>query len=290
MKRMALGSATLLWALSFAPSARAASCSQNDATCYGWTETGNNSIAIYGEARGTGVSHGIEGFSAVNNASSAGVLGYSTYGNGVLGQTPLTGLNGVEGDTSSRSASGVYGYNSSGYGYGVAGRASNYGYAVYGDNVSSLGYAGFFNGNVYATGVYYGSDARLKTDIKDMPYGLEQVIKLRPVTYKWKDGRSDKKQLGLLAQDVESVVPEVIGHSGNSDMLSINYTALLPVMIKAVQEQQKVIEGQQARIAKLEAGRAPVMSSVLGGRIGEGFVLGLVPLGLLVGLRRRRAI
>jgi hypothetical protein len=68
----------------------------------------------------------------------------------------------------------------------------------------------------------------------------------------------DRTQLGLIAQEVQKIVPEVVRADGPSQMLSVNYTALVPVMIKAVQEQQKIIEWQEARIDTLERRRAPL--------------------------------
>jgi hypothetical protein len=71
-------------------------------------------------------------------------------------------------------------------------------------------------------------------------------------------------------------------------MLSVNYATLLPVAIKAVQEQQVVIDRQEARLAALERRREPVMSSLLsGGGLGGGVALGLLPFGLFLALRRR---
>jgi hypothetical protein len=66
--------------------------------------------------------------------------------------------------------------------------------------------------------------------------------------------------------------------------MTVTYLELLPVMIKAVQEQNEIIARQEARITSLEKARAETrMSSLLGG----GALLGLVPLGLLVRFRRR---
>lgn len=74
-----------------------------------------------------------------------GVSGHSSNNDGVFGNSNSS--NGVMGETSAPGASAVYGQNDSG-GYGVAGRTTGTGYAVYGDNASSTGYAGYFNGHV----------------------------------------------------------------------------------------------------------------------------------------------
>jgi hypothetical protein len=148
------------------------------------------------------------------------------------------------------------------------------------------GYAGYFHGNVWATGTYGGSDVRLKKDIHDISYGVEQVRKLRPVSFKWKEDGDGATQLGLIAQEAKEVVPELV-RTGDNGMLGLNYAGLTPVLIKAIQEQQKTIERQDARIASLERARTPIVSSLFPGGF-EGLALGLVPLGLFVAWRRRK--
>jgi hypothetical protein len=84
-------------------------------------------------------------------------------GNGLVGQAIQ--LNGVQGTSYSSTSSGVYGQNLSGSGYGVAGRASVSGTAVYGDLTSaSTGYAGYFNGRVHVNGVLSKTAGTFKID------------------------------------------------------------------------------------------------------------------------------
>jgi len=54
------------------------------------------------------------------------------------------------------------------------------------------------------------SDARLKKGITNLRYGVSQVMQLLPVTFQWKDGSDKRTNLGLLAQEVERVMPEMI--------------------------------------------------------------------------------
>ncbi len=113
------------------------------------------------------------------------------------------------------------------------------------------------------------SDARAKSDIRDLDLGLDFVLALRPVSFTLKtgDGRTD---MGFLAQDVEAVLGDgysVLGIGGDPDRtLSLRYTDLIAPMVKAIQEQQaqitdqaKTVQAQQteidaknARIAALE--------------------------------------
>jgi hypothetical protein len=64
--------------------------------------------------------------------------------------------------------------------------------------------------------------------------------------------------------------------------LSMNYVQLIPVLVPAIQQ-------QQAEIATLKAGRARFVPSLLSGGLGEGLALGLVPVGLMFAIRRRKA-
>jgi uncharacterized coiled-coil protein SlyX len=115
------------------------------------------------------------------------------------------------------------------------------------------------DGNVTQIGGKVGwsnlSDARAKSNIRDLDLGLDFVMALRPVAFTLKtgDGRTD---MGFLAQDVEAVLGDgysVLGIGGDPDRtLSLRYTDLIAPLVKAVQEQQASIEAKDARIAALE--------------------------------------
>ena len=63
---------------------------------------------------------------------------------------------------------------------------------------------------VYSQHVVLTSDQRKKKDIEKLDYGLDEVLKLNPVSYKWKHTDSDERSLGLLAQEVELVIEESV--------------------------------------------------------------------------------
>jgi hypothetical protein len=96
--------------------------------------------------------------------------------------------------------------------------------------------------------VTQNSDARLKQRISNLKSGLAEVMQLRPVTWTWKKKPEHGVQLGLIAQEVESVLPELVTEKDAEQTKGLNYIGLLPVMIKATQEQQAQIEDQQKRI------------------------------------------
>ena len=78
-------------------------------------------------------------------------------------------------------------------------------------------------------------------------------MKLRPVTFNWKGKENEKQKLGLIAQEVDDVINEVVHHGDDEkETLGINYTDLVPVLIKGIQEQQEVISDQQKQINELK--------------------------------------
>jgi len=97
----------------------------------------------------------------------------------------------------------------------------------------------------------FSSDRNLKEDIVELDYGLEQALALRPVTYHYKAKPGSRRQMGLIAQETAEVVPEVVVKGGGT--MGIQYGALIPLLISAIQDQQKLIDAQSARIDALEA-------------------------------------
>ena len=101
------------------------------------------------------------------------------------------------------------------------------------------------------------SDQRLKTNIQPMGPALAKISLLNPVTYDMNIPYDEKNtpesrvaeikesgqnQVGLLAQEVEKVYPEAVVYDKENDVYAIKYSMLIPVLIKAIQEQQKQID------------------------------------------------
>jgi len=194
-----------------------------------WGQSGN-SYGVFGQSSST---FGIKG--AVGNPSI-------NFGETYVGRAAVWGTSG--------SSVGVFGTSDSNVGV-VGVSQSNIG--VLGRSIT--GTAGRFEGNVFVTGtVTQGSDARLKQGISNLGYGLAEVRRLRPVTWRWKDCPDRSTQLGLVAQEVEPIMPELVSTDKDPQQTKgINYIGLVPVTIKAIQEQQAQIEQQSRENAELKA-------------------------------------
>jgi hypothetical protein len=135
-----------------------------------------------------------------------------------------------------------------------------------GIGTASPSYKLHVNGSVAGVGAYNNvSDARFKTNINCLTNALEKVLRLRGVTYRWRQAEHPEKnfepepQVGLVAQEVKEVLPEVVSQDAEG-YYSIAYSKVIPVLVEAIKDQQRQIEkGQEsarekeARIAALEA-------------------------------------
>ena len=121
------------------------------------------------------------------------------------------------------------------------------------DNTYTLGKSSARWSAVYsANGTIQTSDARLKTNIRPLRYGLREVMQLQPVRYNWIDQPNGADKIGLIAQDVRKVVPEVVVGDETKENLGMNYAELVPVLINAIKEQQKEINSIEHRINNLK--------------------------------------
>jgi hypothetical protein len=132
----------------------------------------------------------------------------------------------------------------------------------------NLGRSSFRWREIWSTnGINQSSDRRLKKEIFKISTGLDKVNALNPVSYKWKKGHQ-KKQLGFIAQEVEKILPEVVTHVElteaekaeaiaqgrvpNEDGYGMNYSAIIPVLVKAIQELSEENELLKKRMETLE--------------------------------------
>jgi hypothetical protein len=93
------------------------------------------------------------------------------------------------------------------------------------------------------------SDEKFKYNIKPLNYGLATLLQLKPVNFKWIEG--EEEDLGFIAQDVAEIIPEAVNTNWNSDLL-MRYESIIPILTKAIQEQQALIKALEQRIINLE--------------------------------------
>ncbi|MBA4322136.1 MAG: hypothetical protein C0408_04900 [Odoribacter sp.] len=174
---------------------------------------------------------------------------------------------------------------SSGYNYGVYGYlyGANYGAAVFGSTTGDVGlsqkWAGYFKGDTKVEGILwvnstsYTSDEKFKTNISSLESSetISNILKINPVKYNLKQFEVEatggdtlkvsnyydessqlflKAKYGVIAQELQKLYPDLVYQDGEGN-LGVDYTGLIPIMIKAMQAQQKKIEELEAKIDKL---------------------------------------
>ena len=134
-------------------------------------------------------------------------------------------------------------------------------YSSLGSN--SLGSSSNYWGLLYASQPFFTyspvitSDKNFKTDIRDFDSVKDKLKLVRPVMYKLNlpqangDITGGTEQFGFIAQEMQELFPEIVADRGDGT-LGIRYTELIPVLVKAYQEQLAEIEALKARVAKLE--------------------------------------
>jgi hypothetical protein len=98
---------------------------------------------------------------------------------------------------------------------------------------------------IWPDGTYYRlSDRNQKENIKPLEYGLNEVLMLNPVTHTWLYSDATRPSIGLIAQEVEEVLEELVNTSmdGDREIKALDYNGLIPVLIKSIQELNKKIE------------------------------------------------
>jgi hypothetical protein len=129
--------------------------------------------------------------------------------------------------------------------------------AVYSTAGSAYRFYVSYGGNIYATNTTITgiSDARLKENIRDLDDGLASVMALQPRKFDWKEGKGAdiKNARGFIAQEFETVFPDLIDEwkdpapEGEEPYKAVR-ADLIPVLVKAIQEQQAIIESLKARL------------------------------------------
>ena len=95
------------------------------------------------------------------------------------------------------------------------------------------------------------SSIRYKTNVESLTPALDKVLQLRPVYYT-KIGGTGETEIGLIAEEVAEIYPELIKYNEEGQVDGINYTRIAPILIKTIQEQQELIKNLTKRIDDLE--------------------------------------
>ena len=118
-----------------------------------------------------------------------------------------------------------------------------------------------FSGNVRGNSFIENSDQRLKKDILDLDGALEKICSLRGVTFDWRADESPEvafvegRQVGLIAQEVEKVIPEVVTRPNSNDpngYYGVSYSKVVPVLVEAVKELDAENRELKERLDRLE--------------------------------------
>ncbi|MEE9431630.1 MAG: tail fiber domain-containing protein [Melioribacteraceae bacterium] len=200
--------------------------------------SGNSGRGVYGEATGS-TGYGIYG----KATTGRGVYGQATTGYGVFGSANGIGGNGVITEA-----------------HGEDGRAI----AAYASGLN--GWAGWFSGRVYVSGTFSNpSDKRFKKNITPLKSVLKSLDKIEGYTYNWKvedyperKFNNDKLQVGVIAQDLEKVYPNLVT-TDRDGYKSVDYIKLSVITMQAVKElneklknQELSVEYQDKRLKELE--------------------------------------
>lgn len=109
------------------------------------------------------------------------------------------------------------------------------------------------------------SDRREKQNIQSIGYGLAEVMKLKPISFEWITAPEKGQNLGFIAQDLQAVLPEVVVDktwekdatgtlvARSIDRLAVKHLELIPVLTRAIQEQQQLINQLKASIIECKA-------------------------------------
>ncbi len=112
-------------------------------------------------------------------------------------------------------------------------------------------------GRVKSTGINETSDARLKKNFASVENALEKVQMISGKYYDWRVsefpnmGFEEGRQIGVIAQEIEKVLPEVVT-TDETGFKSVEYGHIVPLLIEAIKEQQAIIDGQQAEISAMK--------------------------------------
>lgn len=121
-----------------------------------------------------------------------------------------------------------------------------------GIGLTNPSYSLHVSGKIKSDGITETSDIRLKKDIEPIGSALSKILSLNGVTYNWRVDEfpqfklSDERDMGVIAQEVAKVFPEVV-NTDDEGYLSVEYSHLVPALIEALKEQQQIIDNYKVQ-------------------------------------------
>lgn len=236
---------------------------------------GDEAVGVFGLSHGGAIQNvgvkseageGTINYGGYFRSSSSGTTNYGVYANAnVSSATTNYGLDAL----AEGSATDCYGVK------GVATCTATTNYGVYGEaSGATTNHAVYVNGSGGYTGSWSNlSDRKVKREIADIKNGLEIIMNIKPREYFYEQDKfpsifmPDGKSFGVIAQELELVLPELVSESVHPAKLDdegnvlfeeiqykgVNYIGLIPFTIQAIKEQQAIIEEKEERISKLES-------------------------------------
>jgi Chaperone of endosialidase len=214
----------------------------------GWAPASSGTTyGVYGTSNSTS-GRGVYGGTTATTGTTTGVWGanQSVTGRAVFGQSSATtGVNyGVFGTTGSTSGRGVFGE-------AAANTGINFG--VRGQSNSPTGFDFYASG----AGTNYGasSSRRWKNNVVNINNPLDKLASLRGVYFDWDDEHGGQHDLGMIAEEVGKVLPEIVNYEENGvDAIGMDYSKMTPLLVEAVNamQAQRVAERAEMNVERAE--------------------------------------
>jgi hypothetical protein len=230
--------------------------SSASATNNGYLNYAGGSGALVLNAYSTGGST-YQAFYTSISGTNAERMRIDTSGNLLVGNTSAVANNGKIQTTATSTATGIGVFGGPTRGNYTSSDASLTDYFTFGRDNQITGNFVFYKNAASisyitaATGAYVAtSDARVKKDIEDSQYGLAEVLKLRPVTYRMKtEDDTAKKHVGFIAQEVKAVVDNLVDDTLSEDQLyGLDKSGIVPLLVKAIQELSAEVKALKAKV------------------------------------------
>ncbi len=213
--------------------------------------SGNTMIGV-----GANVSGGSSNSIAIGSNSTSNASNKTTLGNG---DTTVCDVYGIFGATTGGAASAVFVDSLSQLQTAPAtisigdsiGTTSSFLYGVFGVTVGLSGLPVVLdNTGQLGTAV---SSIRFKREVKAVDEELTSKLhELRPVTFSWKKDTENTRQIGLIAEEVEEVLPGLVRYNQKGEIMGVAYQDLIPLLLKELQDQRVLIDSLDKQIQQLK--------------------------------------